>query len=116
MDFTRRTFLMGAMGAAGVATVDGLVPRWAYALPTPTPSGTTLNQTIVRGPVGAGGYTHLTTGPGEPYLQRGELAGLSSHATGDRRVLACFAQLTDVHVMDVQSPARFEYFDPYGGF
>jgi metallophosphoesterase (TIGR03767 family) len=33
---------------------------------------------------------------------------------GDRRVLASFAQLTDVHLMDVQSPARFEYFDVYG--
>ena len=116
MDFSRRSFLKGAMGAAGVATVDGLLPRWAYALPSPDGTGTTLDQTIVRGPLGAGGYAALTTAPGEPYLQRGELAGLSTHEASDRRVLACFAQLTDVHVMDVQSPARFEYFDPYGGF
>jgi metallophosphoesterase (TIGR03767 family) len=116
MDFSRRTFLKGAMGAAGVATVDGLVPRWAYALPSPTGSGTTLDQTIVRGLPGTGGYVALTTAPGEPYLLRGEIAGLTAHQATDRRVLACFAQLTDVHVMDVQSPARFEYFDPYGGF
>jgi len=29
-------------------------------------------------------------------------------------VLACFAQLTDVHVTDVQSPGRFEFLDAYG--
>jgi metallophosphoesterase (TIGR03767 family) len=116
MDFSRRTFLKGAMGAAGVATVDGLLPRWAYALPSPNTAGTTLDQTIVRGTPGAGGYAPLTTAAGEPYLMRGELAGVTSHQAGRRQVLACFAQLTDVHVMDVQSPARFEYFDPYGGF
>jgi metallophosphoesterase (TIGR03767 family) len=70
----------------------------------------------VRGLPGTGGYVALTTAPGEPYLLRGEIAGLTAHQATDRRVLACFAQLTDVHVMDVQSPARFEYFDPYGGF
>jgi metallophosphoesterase (TIGR03767 family) len=31
-------------------------------------------------------------------------------------VLTCFTQLTDVHVVDTQSPARFEYFDRYGAF
>ena len=38
---------------------------------------------------------------------------MTRHSCRHRRVLTCFAQLTDVHVMDVQSPARFEYFDPY---
>ena len=28
--------------------------------------------------------------------------------------MASFAQLTDIHVMDVQSTARFEFFDAYG--
>src|SRR5205814_168860 len=49
-----------------------------------------------------------------PYLLRGELAGVSSHRRTAGRVIACFEQLTDVHVMDVQSPARVEFFDPYG--
>ncbi|HYS32417.1 MAG TPA: hypothetical protein VEM58_09160 [Streptosporangiaceae bacterium] len=44
-------------------------------------AGTTLDQVVVRGGAGAGGYA---------------------------------PQLTDIHVMDVQSPARFEYFDSYG--
>ena len=75
----------------------------------------------MRGPAGAGGYAPLTYAEGEPYLVRGELAGLTMSRAAERRlrgrkVLASFAQLTDIHVMDVQSPLRFEYFDVYGGF
>ena len=29
-------------------------------------------------------------------------------------MLAAFTQLTDIHVVDVQSPCRFEFFDAYG--
>jgi len=116
MRVSRRTILKGALGAAGVGLVAGLdgVTRRAYALPTPSGAGTTLAQTIVRGTPGAGGYAKLTTGPGEPFLFRGDLAGVGSHAADRRHVLACFAHLTDVHIMDVQSPARFEFLDAYG--
>ena len=71
--------------------------------------GTTLDHVIVRGAAGAGGYTHLTTAAGEPHLFRGDLAAVGSHVAGSRHPLACFAQLTDIHMMDVQSPARFEF-------
>ena len=130
MEFTRRTFLKGAIGAAGVAGVGGLSTGTAAADGGhgrydghggwPDGEGTTLDRTIVRGPKGAGGYAPLTYAEGEPYLVRGELAGLSMRKAAerrlrDRKVLASFAQLTDIHVMDVQSPLRFEYFDVYGG-
>ena len=130
MEFTRRTFLKGAIGAAGVAGVGGLSTGTAAADGGhsghdghggwPDGEGTTLDRTIVRGPAGAGGYAPLTYAEGEPYLVRGELAGLSMRKAAerrlrDRKVLASFAQLTDIHVMDVQSPLRFEYFDVYGG-
>ena len=130
MEFTRRTFLKGAIGAAGAAGVGGLTTGTAAADGGhggnnghggwPDGDGTTLDRTIVRGPQGAGGYTPLTSAEGEPYLVRGELAGLSMSTAAerrlrDRKVLASFAQLTDIHVMDVQSPLRFEYFDVYGG-
>ncbi len=117
MAVARRTMLKGALGAAGITLVggvSGLAARKAYALPTPSGDGTTLAQTIVRGVPGSGGYAPLAAGAGEPLLFRGELGGTASHAARDRRVLACFAHLTDVHVMDVQSPARFEFFDAYG--
>jgi metallophosphoesterase (TIGR03767 family) len=118
MDLTRRVFLQGMLGASGAAVLTGFGPfpsRRAFALPRPSTAGTTLERVIVRGAANASGYATLTSGPGEPYLVRGELAGLATHEAGGGRVLACFAQLTDVHVMDVQSPARFEFFDAYGG-
>lgn len=118
MDLTRRVFLKGTLGAAGATAAAGLglfPARRALALPLPSAAGTTLEQVIVRGAAGAGGYATLTSGPGEPYTVRG-LAGLSASPAGSGRVLACFAQLTDIHVTDVQSPARFEFFDAYGSF
>jgi metallophosphoesterase (TIGR03767 family) len=109
---TRRTILNGALGVTVAGALDPLSPRAASAGVRPG-AGTTLARTIVRGPAGAGGYARLTAAAGEPFLFRGELARVSRHACRRRRVLTCFAQLTDVHVMDVQSPARFEYLDQY---
>ena len=116
MGLSRRAFLGGVIGAMGTAALAGLDPfpaRRAFALPAPSVAGTTLEQVIVRGTAGTGGYAALAAGPGEPYLRRTDLGGLPAGG-GDSRVLACFAQLTDIHVTDVQSPARFEFFDSYG--
>jgi metallophosphoesterase (TIGR03767 family) len=120
---TRRTILKGALGAAGftlAGAVDPFPPRAAAAGSASGGSasggsGTTLARTIVRGPAGAGGYAPLTASAGERFVFRGDLAGVARHTCRHRRVLTCFAQLTDLHVMDVQSPARFEYLDPYSG-
>ena len=117
MGLTRRTILNGALGAAGLTVagaLDPLSPQAASAGAS-ADSGTTLARTIVRSPAGAGGYARLTAAAGEPFLFRGDLAGVARHTCRHRRVLTCFAQLTDVHVMDAQSPARFEYFDQYSG-
>ena len=113
MDLSRRRFLEGALGTAVLVGLDSLPSGRALARP-PARSGTTVDETIVRGPAGAGGYVSLVPGPGEPHLLRGELAAVGAHRRDAGRVLACFEQLTDVHVMDVQSPARVEFFDPYG--
>jgi metallophosphoesterase (TIGR03767 family) len=115
--FTRRTFLKGTAGAVAASGIDFFPGRAALASSaSPTRTGTTLDRVIVRGMPRAGGYRPLTAAEGEPFLFRGDLAGVGSHTPAGRRVLACFAQLTDTHVMDVQSPLRFEYFDPYGAY
>ncbi len=116
MPVTRRAVLRGALGAAGLSVATGLTDALtgrAYGMPAHSGAGTTLRQTIVRGAPGAGGYAPLTVAAGEPFLFRGDLAGAARHGARRRRVLACFAHLTDIHVMDVQSPARFEFLDAY---
>ncbi|HEX6459618.1 MAG TPA: hypothetical protein VF032_11925 [Thermoleophilaceae bacterium] len=58
------------------------------------------------------GHTgELARGPGEPFVHRTELA-LRSRPV---RQLALFAQFTDAHVRDEESPARVPFLDRYGG-
>ena len=78
---------------------------YGAAVTTEEPSGTTLDRTIVPGPEG------LTSGPGEEHLMLAELGDRRCGPGERRRLLVAFAQLSDLHVMDAQSPARAEYLD-----
>jgi metallophosphoesterase (TIGR03767 family) len=76
--------------------------------------GLTLDRTLVPGPVLRTGtvapYRALAPAPGEPHVVRTELAGASTEPyRGDRRPLLVFAHATDLQLVDVQSPARFEF-------
>jgi len=48
--------------------------------------------------------------PGEPHTVRTELVGDAVPEIGPHhRAIACFAHITDLHMTDVESPARFEF-------
>jgi metallophosphoesterase (TIGR03767 family) len=114
---TRRQVLKGA---AATAAAGGLVQypvRGAVAAvrgPV-APEGTTLDATIVRGgAVNPQGYVRLASGPGEPHVVRTDLGAKPSAGRETRRqAVLSFAHLTDIHLVDAQSPARVEFLDRY---
>jgi len=93
----RRSALLGLLLLAGCGGAPAA---------RPDPTGSTLRSTWVD-PVGAG---VLRPGPGEPLRPRTELAPASRPV----RTLATFAQITDAHVRDEESPARLPFLDRFG--
>ena len=75
---------------------------------------TTLDRRFVPGYELAGGYRHLQATPGEPHLVRRDGGGGPPDDWASRaQPLLVLAHLSDLHVMDHQSPARIELFDRY---
>ena len=112
----RRTFLKGAAAtAAAAAGLQAFPSRRAAASPPVVLNGTTLDSTIVRGSaVNAQGYVRLASGPGEPHVVRDDLGATPVAGRHTRRTpLLSFVHLTDIHVIDAQSPARVEFLDRY---
>ena len=120
MSLTRREFLRLSARAAAATQLARL--PFAHALGAPSLNAaraaatnlTTLSRTIVRGEKAAqgakGAYYRLAYGPGEPHIVRTELGAKS---TAPIRTATSFVQLTDVHLVDAQSPARVEFLDRY---
>jgi metallophosphoesterase (TIGR03767 family) len=71
---------------------------------------TTVQRTLIRNPAQTSGFVDVIEGPGEPHLLRTEL---TSTLPSFRRPLIAFAQMTDLHVVDDQSPLRVEFLDRY---
>jgi 3',5'-cyclic AMP phosphodiesterase CpdA len=97
---TRREALLGALGGAGAVLIAGCGGR------SPSATGSTLHSTWVD-PVGDG---QLRIGPGEPLVDRLELAPRATTVA----VLATLAHVTDAHVLDACSPARVSFLDRLG--
>lgn len=80
--------------------------------------GLTTAATLARGErIGQGAeaaYHRLVAGPGEQHLLRLDLVSAEPSPT-QRRSLLHLACLTDLHLVDAQSPGRFEFADRYHG-
>lgn len=109
---SRRQFLARA---ATVAAITGLDLRMlAPTLATPatdwSSAPSTLLQTVLQGPVQSKNYRTLVAGPGEPYVPRLDVLKRSADPArvASRRSLLYLGHLSDLHVIDAQSPARIE--------
>ena len=114
MDLSRRNLLKSALVLGGVSAVSREMVFGSLADAAVAGGRTTASGTYRPGPADAKGYRKLVAGPADPRLVRTDLgisAG-SARATKRRNLLA-FAQLSDVHVVDHQSPARVEWVDRY---
>ncbi|MCM2575988.1 TIGR03767 family metallophosphoesterase [Streptomyces meridianus] len=124
----RRTVLaaLGTAGvSAGISAALGPGGRRADAAPArprrilrvadpaPSPAGTTLESVAI--PTGSGSYRRITDGPGWPRVVRQELAAAKEGREDRRSTLAAFVQFTDLHLVDVQHPLRYEYVRPQTG-
>lgn len=111
---TRRSLLLGGVGTLALLGLDsgslGRVTERASATVLSraiSPAGTTLEQ--AANAAGAAGYRRLVAGPGYPLIVREELAAASARRDDTRIPLASFVQFTDLHIIDAQSPMRFEF-------
>jgi metallophosphoesterase (TIGR03767 family) len=118
-EYSRRRVLKGAALGAGIAST-GLAAFPARPAAAAAPAlrgpvaGTTLDRTYVLGAAGAGGYRPVITGAGEPHVLRRDLGGAASaRRAATRRGVLAFGHLTDVHIIDAQSPARVEFVDRF---
>ncbi len=115
MALSRRTLIQSSVvigGAAALTDMSLSSAAWAVTGQL-TPEHTTLASTLVRGTPGAGGYA--------PVIVRVRRAAHVAHRPGRHRqprayddpARRCsrFAHMTDVHLVDAQSPMRLEYVD-----
>lgn len=76
----------------------------------PSDAPTTLQRTVLQGSVIRGKYRRLVEGPGEEYIPRPDITGKNPNPdrTRNRRSLAYLGHMSDIHVIDAQSPGRLE--------
>ncbi|MEW2389823.1 TIGR03767 family metallophosphoesterase [Streptomyces venezuelae] len=96
----------GNAAPADRATVPRSRPAPAAPL-MPYKNGTTL--LTAAAPHGTTGYRRLGDGPAWPRVVRGDLAAARPGREERRTALAAFVQFTDLHLVDVQNPLRYEY-------
>lgn len=121
MTISRRKFLTAAaIGVvASVVDVGGLVSAASAAVARPGATGatgglTTFNQTILRGADLGLGYHGIVAGLGEPHIVRRDLVNVATPVPG--QALRAFAQMSDLHITDDQSPLRVEFLDRLGDY
>ena len=114
MEMSRRSLIRSALVLGGVAAVSREMVFGSLAEEALAAGRTTANGTYGPGAPGAKGYCKIVARPADARVVRTDL-GIAAGAARSkhRKGLLAFAQLSDVHVVDHQSPARVEWTDRY---
>jgi metallophosphoesterase (TIGR03767 family) len=105
----RAGLLVGGAAAASAGAVS--LPSLARAAVT---ARTTLNRTLQPGAPDALGYSKIVIGPAEVRVVRNDLGVAAQEGRTARRAgLQAFVQLSDIHIVDTESPARVEWVDRF---
>ncbi|MET0840444.1 MAG: hypothetical protein ABWY19_16810, partial [Marmoricola sp.] len=114
MDLTRRHLLKTALAVGGTAAVSREMIFGSLSEQAVAAGRTTANGTFGPGSPNANGYRKIVARPADTRVVRTDI-GVSARSTRarNRSNLLAFAQLSDVHVVDHQSPARVEWTDRY---
>jgi metallophosphoesterase (TIGR03767 family) len=108
---SRRGFLSASAGLAATLGLPQQSLAARLAEPTkPADVPTTLEQTIRLTSPRYRQYRLLTAGSGEPYIPRYDVLGRAARPlrANSRRTIAYLGHLSDMHIMDAQSPARLD--------
>lgn len=107
----RKVLLAGGLGAlAAVMDPLGLVRGEGDAAFAVEPVYTTLDRTLLIDGE-SGPFKSLKLGDGEPHIVRSDVIDLASPPS--KRPLIAFAQMSDMQIVDDQSPMRMEWLDRY---
>ena len=114
MQISRRDLFRSAAAVGGAAALGGLGGLSAEAVAGTGSSAraarvATRTAVLVRGPEGPGGYRPVVTAAGEAWQVRTDL-GTKPKAgrAARRRPIVAFTQISDVHIVDSESPMRVE--------
>ena len=99
---------LGGLGGLSAEAIAGTGPAARAAR-----VATTRSSVLLRGtPDPVTGWRSVVTGPGEKHFVRSGLGAAAKKGRARRRrPLLAFAQLSDVHIIDAQSPVRVENAD-----
>ncbi|WP_221177258.1 TIGR03767 family metallophosphoesterase [Nocardioides marmoriginsengisoli] len=111
---SRRNVLRGAAVVGGTAAATPVLFSLSQAAVAAGAASTTLARTYGPGAPNAKGYSKMVQNPGEAHTVR---TGLGAEAGAGRAAcrtpLLAFAQFSDIHVVDHQSPGRVEWLDRF---
>lgn len=109
MEITRRSLFRATAALGGIAVVGnrGLAAEAVAGVQALT----TRDRILVRSDADSTGWRTIVTRAGEPHDVRDPLVPAQGGRRGRRTPVLTFVQFSDVHIVDAQSPMRFESAD-----